>query len=162
MLLVYECVSWGYKYMSLLLSDQARIAIEAPATTGVSGIKMKRCPKCGTAKKSGKLSCCARGGAWFQKCGAAGDTHFEHSWTDGIQACNGFASSSLDEASVHARHERNITLPKNTSELQNAVRQDIECMSYADTANSKDPVTILKITFLSLLGPLIYIYRHGC
>ena len=45
------------------------------------------CPKCGTTKKSGKLSCCARGGAWFKKCGDGGDTKFEHTWTEGIQAC---------------------------------------------------------------------------
>ena len=46
-----------------------------------------RCPKCGTAKKSGKYSCCARGGAWFTNCGDAGDTQFEHTWAEGVEAC---------------------------------------------------------------------------
>ena len=45
------------------------------------------CPKCGTTKKSGELSCCARGGAWFKNCGDVGDTKFGHTWAEGIQAC---------------------------------------------------------------------------
>ena len=45
------------------------------------------CSKCGMNKKSRTLSCCARGGSWFRKCGAPGDRTFEHTWYDGIQAC---------------------------------------------------------------------------
>ena len=45
------------------------------------------CPKCGTVKKSDKRSCCARGGAWFKNCGDAGDTQFDHTWLEGVQAC---------------------------------------------------------------------------
>ena len=45
------------------------------------------CPKCGTSKKSGKRSCCARGGAWFKNCGDEDDLKFEHTWFQGIQAC---------------------------------------------------------------------------
>ena len=45
------------------------------------------CPKCSFSKKSGKLSCCARGGAWFQECGDAGDSKFGHTWFEGMQAC---------------------------------------------------------------------------
>ena len=45
------------------------------------------CFKCGTIKKSGKLSCCAPGGAWFKNCGNAGDSKFEHTWIEGVQAC---------------------------------------------------------------------------
>ena len=51
------------------------------------------CLKCGVAKKSGKRSCCVRGGAWFKYCGEAGDGQFEHTWTEGIQACKDFATS---------------------------------------------------------------------
>ena len=50
------------------------------------------CSQCSTLKKSGKLSCCASGGAWFNKCGDAGDKNFNHTWVDGIQACNGKSS----------------------------------------------------------------------
>ena len=45
------------------------------------------CPVCGTIKKSGKLSCCSRGGAWFGNCGSAGNANFGHTWHEGIRAC---------------------------------------------------------------------------
>ena len=44
------------------------------------------CPKCGSFT-SGKRSCCAPGGAWFEQCGGPGDSKFEHTWFEGIQAC---------------------------------------------------------------------------
>ena len=53
------------------------------------------CPQCGSANKSGKRSCCARGGAWFQNCGDTGDTQFDHTWTEGIQACEGRLQKAL-------------------------------------------------------------------
>ena len=45
------------------------------------------CSACGLIKVSGKLSCCARGGAWFKRCGDDGDTKVEHTWLEGIEAC---------------------------------------------------------------------------
>ena len=45
------------------------------------------CPKCGTTGKSGKLSCCGRGGSWFGNCGNAENTKFGHTWYEGIQSC---------------------------------------------------------------------------
>ena len=47
------------------------------------------CPQCATFKKSGKRSCCAPGGAWVNKCGSDGDPKFEHTWAEGMQACQG-------------------------------------------------------------------------
>ena len=49
-------------------------------------ISRGECSKC-TASKAGKQSCCSPGGAWFKKCGDAGDVRFDHTWTEGIQAC---------------------------------------------------------------------------
>ena len=51
------------------------------------------CPKCGY-QKSGKRSCCARGGDWFQNCGDVGDTKFDHTWAEGIKACEGLAGAT--------------------------------------------------------------------
>ena len=45
------------------------------------------CANCGTIKKTGQPSCCVRGGDWFKKCGNAGDSKFDHTWNEGIQAC---------------------------------------------------------------------------
>ena len=56
------------------------------------------CPNCGIAKKSGKGSCCAPGGAWFKNCGDAGDTKFDHTWTEGVQACKDVETSFAVES----------------------------------------------------------------
>ena len=45
------------------------------------------CSKCGTTVESGERSCCAHGGAWFKKCGDIGDTKYNYTWAEGIQAC---------------------------------------------------------------------------
>ena len=55
---------------------------------------MTTCPKCGTIKTSGILSCCARGGSWFQNCGGPNDDGFDHTWFEGIQACKTIKSFS--------------------------------------------------------------------
>merc|ERR1719201_1228568 len=45
------------------------------------------CAKCGTFKKSGRASCCAPGGAWFQQCGGAGKKNVDHTWFEGAKLC---------------------------------------------------------------------------
>ena len=47
----------------------------------------RMCPICGTFKKSGRVSCCAPGGAWYQKCGGTGSRSVEHTWIEGTEAC---------------------------------------------------------------------------
>ena len=49
--------------------------------------------KCGAIKKSGKRSCCAGDGAWYNNCGDPGDSKFDYTWFEGIQACKGSARS---------------------------------------------------------------------
>merc|ERR1712032_219251 len=51
------------------------------------------CPRCGSIKKSDKLSCCGRGGSWFKQCGGAGNTNLQHTWYEGIQACKAHLQS---------------------------------------------------------------------
>ena len=58
--------------------------MKTPADTAIT---VSVCPRCGTTTKSGKMSCCGRGGSWFKKCGRAGNTKLHHTWYEGIQAC---------------------------------------------------------------------------
>ena len=76
--------------MSLLLVLFLNACLSPAVTTARPAISRAKtvCLKCGT-KKSGKLSCCARGGTWFQNCGDPGDSKFEHTWNEGINACRG-------------------------------------------------------------------------
>ena len=67
-------------------------AYQAPSQSAISS--SNGCWRCPRIKKSGKRSCCARGGAWFKNCGDDdGDMHFDHTWAEGILACNSLASS---------------------------------------------------------------------
>ena len=70
-------------------SPQRWLAQWQSATTSPSSPGVAICPKCGTFKKSGRLSCCAPGGAWYKNCGGAGDRDVQHSWLDGVDACTG-------------------------------------------------------------------------
>ena len=60
------------------------------------------CPKCGVFQKSGRVSCCAPGGAWFNNCGGLGSNDDDHKWSEGVKACkgelcgNGFSVRSFD------------------------------------------------------------------
>ena len=76
------------------------IPTEAVTTTAAAAVSInKGCSKCGTLKKSGKLSCCARGGDWFKNCGDISDLNFGHTWVEGIQACTRFVKLSSVESS---------------------------------------------------------------
>ena len=50
-------------------------------------IAVSVCPSCGTIARSGKSSCCGRGGSWFKNCGGTGKKELHHTWYEGIQAC---------------------------------------------------------------------------
>ena len=80
------------------------------------------CRKCGIIKKSGKRSCCARGGDWFNNCGDDGERSFGHTWAAGIQACKGFPSSSSVDSSLQVNIHRggNFALLRNHSDIRNA------------------------------------------
>ena len=77
--IIFPCVIWR-------LHPTVTLATIASSNNG-------ECPKCGAAKKSGRSSCCAPGGAWFKNCGDAGDTTFNHTWAEGVHACKGVGSS---------------------------------------------------------------------
>ena len=110
--------------MSLALYTHARLSTEALMTTSVSETSStNRCPKCGIAKKSGERSCCARGGAWFKKCGDTGGAKFDHRWTEGIQACKGFASSVSDLQLMLLSQAKFIAYQRNTTTSQNSTQQ---------------------------------------
>ena len=125
---------------------------EAPTTTSASATGGKRCPKCGKGKKSGKLSCCARGGAWFQKCGDGDDSKFDHTWMEGIQACNSGSPFRIGKPlQAMLLHERVVTYPMNGTWLQNIRREQMSTdgvtnvftVGVMGSINSVDPAEIV-------------------
>ena len=97
-----------------MCDTNAHVCTEAPTTTtslSTPSISIG-CVKCGVIKKSGKRSCCARGGDWFKNCGHAGDTQFNHTWIEGVRACDGVVSAVLVESPLQAMlHQVGITVP---------------------------------------------------
>ena len=81
------------------------------------------CPKCGATKMSGTLSCCARGGAWFKNCGDVDNAKFEHTWVEGIRACedvdNSISVKSTRQVMLHGvgpiAHSLNISHQETSS-----------------------------------------------
>ena len=102
------------------------------------------CPKCGTSKKSDKLSCCARGGSWFKRCGDAGDPTVDHTWSEGVDACKDLSSSISA-----VRLQEDVVRPLGTAHAQNASQQqrnthDAESMSVGNI-DSNGWVKVSKI-----------------
>ena len=103
------------------------------------------CAHCSTTAKSGKSSCCARGGAWFKNCGDAGDTNFTHTWSEGIQACKAFSSSVSVKSSLQipVGHVDGIYNPLNVSQSRNTTPEQTDVyapgsMFNAVITNSRD------------------------
>ena len=111
-----------------------------------------KCPECGSINKSGKLSCCARGGAWFKKCGDAGNTNFDHTWAEGIEACKAFENSILVEPPPQVKLGRVgvIAYPLNTTQLPKITHEreiiwPPDSMFTVDSTDFADCVGLAKV-----------------
>ena len=92
------------------------------------------CLNCGTGK-SGKRSCCARGGTWFKKCGDGGDPRFDYTWLQGIQACMGSANTVLAESPIQVmlRHgAAAVEDPRKAGQSENSTRHETNMSSDGD------------------------------
>ena len=138
----------------LLCDSNAHIRTETPTTTTTSLSTPRigdRCVKCGIYKKSGKRSCCARGGDWFKNCGDAGDTQFNHTWAEGIQACEDFATIvSLESPRQDMfRHGGVVVHPLHAPRSRNTSQAKIDLRDTifnAGTQDSKVYVGFAKVT----------------
>merc|ERR1712032_1462396 len=68
-----------------IYNDVGRELVRRPAST--SPANANGCPKCGKFGKSGRVSCCAPGGAWYKKCGSAKNKNVQYKWSQGTDAC---------------------------------------------------------------------------
>ena len=107
------------------------------------------CPKCGSKKHSNKRSCCARDGAWFNKCGMPGDLAAEHTWTEGVQACQ----TSEMQAQSMLFNQTNYTVIENhiNSDLHQDNGSPTVSTHYAVTSHSADRGRIFNIVDLTLI-----------
>ena len=69
-------------------SGQTTTIAKQPTTVKITTARTPSiCPKCGTTRRTGQRSCCASDGAWFNNCGDAGDSNFDHTWLEGAESC---------------------------------------------------------------------------
>ena len=128
------------------------MSTEVVETTAASVIRLRRCPKCGTTIKSGVQSCCARGGAWFKKCGYPGDTNFEHTWDEGFRVC-----SRRVENPTSGHHARIIHHPTNAAGLQSTTGKYRSIYSKNSMASITDCANHLEIAKFSKFVSLVLI-----
>ena len=83
----------------------------------VSSVPWRTCPKCGVYRNSGRLSCCATGGTWFNKCGTDSDSNFDYTFLEGIQACEVTEKAQSQSA---LRHRAVISPQKHYTQQQDA------------------------------------------
>jgi len=67
------------------------------------------CSECGTMRKSGVKTCCAKGGSWFGKCGSADDANVGHTWYEGVQVCKARQSRVAVGQQLRASRPRSNT-----------------------------------------------------
>ena len=119
------------------------------------------CPQCAVKKKSGKLSCCSSGGAWFNKCADEVDSNFDHTWNEGVQACKHVASSQIklkyDAIITQNLNATQEQIMSNQQTTNSHLRAFEDSASDADTSNSKSlgGITTFTTLFLIMMHPFL-------
>ena len=111
------------------------------------------CAKCGIIKKSGKRSCCARGGSWFKNCGDAGDIKFDHTWAGGAEACRKFPTST--PLQMMLRDGGSILHPLDNPVL-NDTQQQTKIFIRGNMPNTGTMNSITEYLVLTQVGVCIY------
>ena len=68
---------------------ERELKARTPSTLAVASTiaHAMKCSKCGTFKKSGRVSCCAPGGAWYKNCGGSSNKNAVRTWFEGVNGC---------------------------------------------------------------------------
>ena len=68
------------------------------------------CPECGTIQKSGKASCCARGGSWFGNCrSGVMNAYLGHTWSQGIEVCKAWQPHAVGAQRHNPQANSNVS-----------------------------------------------------
>ena len=138
------------------------VCISTPAVTATRITPV--CPKCAAIKKSGELSCCASGGAWFENCGTSGNSNTDHTWVEGMQACRdvvSLASGKAEPQFIISVHQTTSTQQLNEVEHQ-VIDSTLAAVYDVPMRNSKDNDQISHVAvFSSLLFIVVLnIYKY--
>ena len=102
------------------------------------------CPKCGLIEKSGKASCCGRGGSWFKNCGATGNTKRHHTWYEGIQVCKAqVQSKKVIGHQLNAAQHKIIDSSNRTGMPNKEVIAVVKTFTFTPSSNMSTPTPII-------------------
>ena len=140
-----------YSNVSSTRSTILCISTLAVTTQPISSV----CSKCGTVKKSGKLSCCARGGAWFGKCGSADHVKHGHAWHEGIETCKARQSETVVDQELPASQAKRNSSSDNANDIDSEgyvttthkLASTPAKMSTAATVNASTSIVALDCTY---------------
>ena len=133
--------------------------VHTPATTPPPIVAA--CLKCGAIEKTGKLSCCARGGSWFGNCGGADNAKREHTWHEGLQACTSRQSkvaigqqqkNENDEQQDMNSVEMSQGQSKAVMEHQPGQQQHTNRSDHVDTVINSNKATLVTVSASSPLS----------
>ena len=116
------------------------------------------CPKCAAINKSGKLSCCAPGGAWFKNCGTSGNSNTDHTWVEGMQACRDMVSLASGKAEPQSILRNQTTTTRQLNDVEHQTIDSTLTATYdTPTGNSKinqlsHMVVLTNVLFIMLLN----------
>ena len=81
------CYDYVFLFARLTHTYQLQSYAHTMSLNPTTRIPAAICPKCVVSKASGKTTCCLPGGAWFGNCGDGGDATKDHTWFEGVAAC---------------------------------------------------------------------------
>ena len=109
----------------------------ASTSVAATTTRTTACLTCGTIKKSGKLSCCARGGSWFGNCGATANTELQYAWHEGIEACKARQSNMVaigqQRKAIQQNSSNSSSGDNNIVDFKTAIRVTHRLVSPAET-----------------------------
>ena len=105
-------------------------------------------------KKSGKASCCARGGSWFGKCGGVGNANLGHTWYEGIQVCKGQFQAAVGQQMHDVQPKGNISSNNGSIDIDSKVITAAAQRFTFTSANTSTPMrgtTLITVPETTLL-----------
>ena len=85
-LFLHSLVNFFMSVCMLTLAQTLATTTIATTTTAATTTALV-CPVCGVNQVTGQLSCCARGGSWYENCGNLGEPNVDYTWAQGINTC---------------------------------------------------------------------------
>ena len=113
------------------MSTGITIAATSATMSPLIILSTSKCPRCGIFKKSGQVSCCAPGGAWYKKCAKERESKGNsYTWLEGFEACVNAAEESQahgmppQQTDITQRTFDSTTWSDDNADVQNAQAHD--------------------------------------